>query len=127
MTDTLTLAPPRVHPPTPGGCHHCGAPLTRCSPAVTVSGREARVCGDACRTAVETIAGAGGGAWYGLRTHPDAHGAVLDPRHRAELEAWRIPEVEAAAVRRTDGGASAVTLTVGACVVPAARGWSSAF
>ena len=113
MTDTLTLAPPRAHPPAPGGCHHCGAPLTRCSPAVTVSGREARVCGDACRTAVETIAGAGGGAWYGLRTHPDAHGAVLDPRHRAELEAWRIPEVEAAAVRRTDGGASAVTLTVG--------------
>ena len=113
MTDTLTLAPPRAHPPAPGGCHHCGAPLTRCSPAVTVSGREARVCGDACRTAVETIAGAGGGAWYGLRTHPDAHGAVLDPRHRAELEAWRIPEVEAAAVRRADGGASAVTLTVG--------------
>ena len=113
MTDTLTLAPPRVHSPAPGGCHHCGAPLTCCSPAVTVSGREARVCGDACRTAVETIAGAGGGAWYGLRTHADAHGAVLDPRHRAELEAWRIPEVEAAAVRRTDGGASAVTLTVG--------------
>ena len=113
MTDTLTLAPPRVHSPAPGGCHHCGAPLTCCSPAVTVSGRETRVCGDACRTAVETIAGAGGGAWYGLRTHADAHGAVLDPRHRAELEAWRIPEVEAAAVRRADGGASAVTLTVG--------------
>ena len=113
MTDTLTLAPPRARAPAPGGCHHCGAPLTRGSPTVTVSGREARVCGDACRTAVETIAGAGGGVWYGLRTHADAHGAVLDPRHRAELEAWRIPEVEAAAVRRADGGASAVTLTVG--------------
>ena len=112
MTDTPALAPPSAHPPAPGGCHHCGAPLTCRSPAVTVSGREARVCGDACRTAVETIAGAGGGAWYGLRTHADAHGAVLDPRHRAELEAWRIPEVEAAAVCRGDGGASAVTLTV---------------
>ena len=112
MTDTLALAPPSAHSPAPGGCHHCGAPLTCRSPAVTVSGREARVCGDACRTAVETIAGAGGGAWYGLRTHADAHGAVLDPRHRAELEAWRIPEVEAAAVCRGDGGASAVTLTV---------------
>ena len=112
MPDTLTLAPPYAGSPAPGGCHHCGAPLTCCSQAVTISGREARVCGDACRTAVETIAGAGGGAWYGLRTHTDAHGAVLDSRHRAELEAWRVPEVEAAAVRRAGGGARAVTLTV---------------
>ena len=112
MPDTLTLAPPYADSPAPGGCHHCGAPLTCCSQAVTISGREARVCGDACRTAVETIAGAGGGAWYGLRTHTDAHGAVLDSRHRAELEAWRVPEVEAAAVRRAGGGARAVTLTV---------------
>ena len=112
MPDTLTLAPPYADSPAPGGCHHCGAPLTCCSQAVTISGREARVCGDACRTAVEIIAGAGGGAWYGLRTHTDAHGAVLDSRHRAELEAWRVPEVEAAAVRRAGGGARAVTLTV---------------
>ena len=112
MPDTLTLAPPRAEPPTPGRCHHCGAPITCCSPMVTVSGRGARVCGDACRIAVETISGAGGSAWYGLRTHTDAHGAVLDSRHRAELEAWRVPEVEAAAVRREGDGARAVTLTV---------------
>ena len=86
-----------------------------------VSGREVRVCGDACRTAAETIANAGLDAWYGLRTHSDARGAsTADPRHRAELEAWRVPEVEASLVRRPAGGghdgagdgASAVTLTV---------------
>ena len=72
-----------------------------------VSGREVQVCGDACRTAVETIANAGLDAWYGLRTHSDAQGAsTADPRHRAELDAWRVPEVEASVVRRTgdDGG-----------------------
>ena len=72
-----------------------------------MSGREAQVCGDACRTAVETIANAGLDAWYGLRTHSDAQGAsTADPRHRAELDAWRVPEVEASVVRRTgdDGG-----------------------
>ena len=81
-----------------------------------VSGREVTVCGDACRTAVETIANAGLDAWYGLRTHADAQGAATaDPRHRAELDAWRVPEVEAALVRPgggSGGGASAVTLTV---------------
>ena len=90
-----------------------------------MSGREAQVCGDACRTAVETIANAGLDAWYGLRTHSDAQGAsTADPRHRAELDAWRVPEVEASVVRRTgDGhggrepgrsahGTCAVTLTV---------------
>ena len=87
-----------------------------------MSGREVRVCGDACRTAVETIADAGLDAWYGLRTHSEAQGAsTADPRHRAELDAWRVPEVEASLVRRTAGdgergdaghGAGAVTLTV---------------
>ena len=90
-----------------------------------MSGREAQVCGDACRTAVETIANAGLDAWYGLRTHSDAQGAsTADPRHQAELDAWRVPEVEASVVRRTgDGhgghepgrsahGTCAVTLTV---------------
>ena len=87
-----------------------------------VAGREVRVCGDPCRTAVETIANAGLAAWYGLRTHSDARGAATaDPRHRAEIDAWRVPEVEATLVRRAGdddvrGGAghgtSAVTLTV---------------
>ena len=94
-----------------------------------MSGREVRVCGDACRTAVETIANAGLDAWYGLRTHPDAQGAsTADPRHRAELDVWRVPEVEASVVRRVGGdgghesgrsahgtcthGTGAVTLTV---------------
>ena len=87
-----------------------------------VAGREVRVCGDPCRTAVETIANAGLAAWYGLRTHSDAHGAATaDPRHRAEIDVWRVPEVEATLVRRAgDGdvrggarhGSSAVILTV---------------
>ena len=81
--------------------------LGRGAREVMVSGREVQVCGDACRTAVETIANAGLDAWYGLRTHSDAQGAsTADPRHRAELDAWRVPEVEASVVRRTgdDGG-----------------------
>ena len=87
-----------------------------------VAGREVRVCGDPCRIAVETIANAGLAAWYGLRTHSDARGAATaDPHHRAEIDAWRVPEVEATLVRRAGdddvrGGAghgtSAVTLTV---------------
>ena len=95
-----------------------------------MSGQNVRVCGDACRTAVETIANAGLDAWYGLRTHSDAQGAAIaDPRHRAELDAWRVPEVEASLLRRgtdndrpsdtgrgsgdgTDGINSAVSLTV---------------
>ena len=91
----------------PSRCHHCGAALGRGAREVMVSGREVQVCGDACRTAVETIANAGLDAWYGLRTHSDAQGAsTADPRHQAELDAWRVPEVEASVVRRTgdDGG-----------------------
>ncbi len=64
-----------------------------------------RVCSDACRTAVETITGAGLDAWYDLRTHSDAQGATTaDPRHRAELDAWRVPEVEAALLKRDGRG-----------------------
>ena len=80
--------------PTPPGCHHCGALLGLRSPKVVVSGREIRVCSDACRTAVQTITNAGLDAWYALRTHSDARGATTaDPFHRAELDVWRIPEV----------------------------------
>ena len=65
------------------------------------------MCSDACRTAVETIANARLDAWYDLRNHSDARGATTaDPRHRAELEAWRVPEVEAALLRRGDDGSS---------------------
>ena len=86
--------------PVTGACHHCGAPLGPESSRIVVSGREVRVCGDPCRTAVETIADAGLDAWYGLRTHSDAQGAATaDPRHRTELEAWRVPEVEASLLR----------------------------
>ena len=42
------------------------APLALQSPRIVVSGQEVRVCGDACRTAIETIANAGLDAWYGL-------------------------------------------------------------
>ena len=75
---------------------------------------------------METIGNAGLDAWYGLRTHSDAEGsATADPRHRAELDAWRVPEVEASLLRHggdndvdhhTNTGYShdttAVTLTV---------------
>ena len=91
-----------------------------------VSGQEVHVCGEPCRTAVETIAYAGLDTWYGLRTHSDAQGAVTsEPRHQTELDAWRVPEVEASLLRRgTDDaphastehgygtGTTAVTLTV---------------
>ena len=86
--------------PAPAACHHCGAPLGLHTPKIVVSGQEVQVCGDACRTSVETIANAGLHAWYGLRTHSDAQGAATaDPRHRAELDAWRVPEVEASLLR----------------------------
>ena len=77
-----------------------------------MSGRDVRVCGDACRIATRTIANAGLDAWYELRTHPDAQGATTaDPRHRAELDAWRVPEVEASLLRRggDDGDGHAET------------------
>ena len=88
-------------------CHHCGAPLGVQSLTLAVAGREVRVCGDACRTAVETIASARLDAWYDLRTHSDAQGAATaDPRHRAELEAWRVLELEGSLPRAAgDGGA----------------------
>ena len=114
--------------PAPAACHHCGAPLGLHTPKIVVSGQEVQVCGDACRTSVETIANAGLHAWYGLRTHSDAQGAATaDPRHRAELDAWRVPEVEASLLRHgrdsddnhrasTESGhgpgTTAVTLTV---------------
>ena len=66
-----------------------------------MSGREVSVCGDACRTAAATIAGAGLDAWYRLRTHTEAQGAATaDPRHQAEVEAWRVPELESLVVKR---------------------------
>ena len=90
--------------PGPPACHHCGAPLGLRSSSIVVSGREVRVCGEACRTAAESIVNAGLDAWYGLRTHADARGATTaDPRHRAELDAWRVPEVEASLLRRGGG------------------------
>ena len=72
-----------------------------------VSGREVQVCSDACRIAVETIAGARLDAWYDLRTHSEAQGATTaDPRHRAELDAWRVPEVEASLLPHGDDSSS---------------------
>ena len=95
-----------------------------------MAGREAQVCGESCRIAVKTISDARLDAWYDLRTHADARGATTaDPDHRAELNAWCVPEVEASLLRhgrnrRDDGGdraraatesafdATAVTLSV---------------
>ena len=80
------------------------------------------MCGDACRTAAATIANAGLDDWYRLRAHTEAHGAATaDPRHRAELDAWRVPELERLLVRGigedeqhgdAKRGTSSVTLTV---------------
>ena len=94
-------------------CHHCGGDLGRRPLAVTVGGKAVRVCGEACRTAVEAIAGAGLDAWYRLRAHPDADGAhTADSRYRAEADAWRVPEVAAAHLRPAPGGRNDVALTV---------------
>ena len=90
-----------------------------------MSGQDVRVCSDPCRTAVETITNAGLDAWYELRAHSDAQGATTtDPHHRAELDAWGVPEVEASLLRRgtksdhhpstghDSGDITALTLTV---------------
>ncbi len=69
-----------------------------------MSGRSVQVCGDACRIAVETIGGAGLDDWYRMRSHAEAGGAALDPDFRAAVEAWRVPEVEAEALRGEGGG-----------------------
>ena len=99
--------------PGAAACHHCGAPLRGRPLAVALAGREVRVCGNACRTAVQTIAGAGLDAWYGLRAHCDAAGAATaDPRFRAEIDAWKTPEVAAAHLRSAGRGSGEVTLTV---------------
>ena len=99
--------------PTGTACHHCGAPLGGGALTATLTGREVRVCGSACRTAVEAIAGAGLDAWYALRTHPDADGAITaDSRYRTELDAWTVPEVAETHVRTVLGGQTEVSLTV---------------
>ena len=111
------LPEPEAAAESPGGsgaCRHCGAPLGDRPLAVRVAGGEIRVCGEPCRTAALTIAGAGLDAWYTLRTHDDAAGAAhADPRFRAELDSWRVPEVEATQLRATSAAGNAeVTLTV---------------
>jgi len=94
-------------------CHHCGAPLGDRALVVRVAGSEVRVCGDPCRTAALTIAGAGLGAWYAIRAHTDAAGALTaDPAFRADLDAWRTPEVAAPHLRAAGRGTTEVTLTV---------------
>ena len=94
-------------------CHHCGAPLGGRGLAVRVAGSEVRVCGDPCRTAARTIAGAGLDAWYAIRAHADAAGALTsEPAFRADLDAWRTPEVAAPHVRAAGRGTAEVTLTV---------------
>ena len=106
-------------------CYHCGALLGFDSTKIPVTGQDVRVCSEACRTPVQIIANAGLDAWYGLRTHSDARGAATaDPHHQAELDAWRVPEVEASLLRRGaedvhhacsengSGGTTAITLTV---------------
>ena len=117
---------PTSEHPAPLCCHHCGVSLSLHRQEVLVADQTVSVCSDACRTAVETIANAGLNAWYDLRTHSDAQGATTaDPRHRAELDAWRVPEVEASLLRRGNDndhrtntgpkpapGTTTVTLTV---------------
>ena len=113
MTAGALPAPEAAAAPPGAACHHCGAPLGGQPLAVDLAGREVRVCGGACRTAVETIAGAGLGAWYALRAHSEAAGAATaDPRFQAEIEAWMTPEVAAECVRPARGGTAEVALTV---------------
>ena len=94
-------------------CRHCGGSLGGRPLTVRITGAEVQVCSEPCRTATLTIAGAGLDAWYRLRTHADASGAVTaDPRFHAEIDAWRLPEVAQAHVRPAGRGADEVTLTV---------------
>ena len=94
-------------------CHHCGGPLGDRALAVRIAGSEVRVCGDPCRTAALAIAGAGLGAWYAIRAHTDAAGALTaDPAFRADLDAWRTPEVAAPHLRSAGRGTAEVALTV---------------
>jgi len=113
MTASALPAPETAAEPPGAACHHCGAPLGGQPLAVDLAGREVRVCGGACRTAVETIAGAGLDAWYALRAHSEAAGAATaDPRFQAEIEAWMTPEVAAEYVRPARGGTAEVVLSV---------------
>ena len=114
MTASTLPAPEAAAETTGGGaCRHCGAPLGDRPLFARIAGREVRVCGDDCLTAVETIADAGLSAWYRLRAHRDASGSVTgDPGFRAEIDAWRLPEVAAGCVRPGRGGADEITLTV---------------
>ena len=115
MTASVSPAPEAVAeaPGDGAACYHCGAPLAGPPLAVVVAGHDVRVCGDPCRTAALTIADAGLDAWYGLRAHSDAAGAATaDPRFRAEIDAWRTPEVAAPHVRSAGRGTAEVTLTV---------------
>ena len=115
MTASTLPAPEAVAETTgSGACRHCGAPLGDRPLAVRIAGNEARVCGEPCRTAALTIAGAGLDAWYALRTHDDAAGAATaDPGFRAELDSWSVSEVEATQLRTTGAaGTAEVILTV---------------
>ena len=112
-TSALSAPSAAAESPPAAACHHCGAPLRGRALVIALAGREVPVCSSACRTAVQTIAGAGLDAWYGLRTHSDATGAATaDPCFRAEIDAWRTPEVAAPHVRPAGGGTAEVTLTV---------------
>ena len=114
MTASTLPAPEAAAEATGGGaCRHCGDPLGERPLSARIAGREVRVCGDDCLTAVATIADAGLDAWYRLRAHRDASGSVTgDPGFRAEVDAWRLPEVAAGCVRPARGGADEITLTV---------------
>ena len=112
MPETQALAPGGVLDAAHSACFHCGSPVGGDAREARVSGRAVSVCGDACRIAVETIAAAGLDDWYRLRRHSDAAGAALDAEFRATLEAWRVPEVEASALRDEDGTARSVSLSI---------------
>ena len=94
-------------------CYHCGARLVGRALTTRAAGSEVRVCSDPCRTAALTIAGARLDAWYEIRAHADAAGALTaDPAFRADLDAWRTPEVAAPHLRSAGRGTAEVTLTV---------------
>ena len=99
-----------MNAPAGAGCFHCGEPLPELPRyAVSVDGRERRVCCAGCRAAAEFIQGAGLGDYYRFRT-------AVAPRPQAAGgdDVWATydrPEVQAPLLGR-DGDAAVVNLLV---------------
>jgi P-type Cu2+ transporter len=96
--------------PADAGCFHCGEPLSdQPRLAVSVDGREQRVCCMGCRAAAELIRDAGLGDYYRFRT-----AAAPRPSAAGSDDVWATydrPEVRGPLLGR-DGDAAVVNLLI---------------